>query len=1000
MPASLTYPGVYIEELPSNVHTIAGVATSIAAFIGWAPQGPTDKAVLVQSFTQYQSIFGGFTPGVYLAYAVSHFFANGGAEAYIIRLVWDGSLTPAPGTNPAVSATALAVGVGFPAARITASVGAVPSPAVTVDVGAPVLQSLVIAPATLTPTANMPPLPALPPIPQGTSLGFSARGVYADGSWNPPGSPVQWSSSDSAILAIDPSSGVATGMSGGQATITAVCGRASASLTVSVSAAGLAPLGAPALVVTPASPSQLPVGATLQLTAVAQYLDGTQQDVTAFAAWSSSDASKAMVGQAGSGAPGLVTAKGASGSATITAAFFSVGSPPTPCEGSVTVPTAAKAITAVAVYPANATATVAQKVSYSGVVTYSDGTTDTVTSGSHPAGATLNWSTSPQSVASVDASGEVTLNAIGSAMVTLAYADGSTSVSASAPVVGTSATLNAISVTPVNPTVASGLPLQLSALGIYPDGSTVDLTHSVEWSPTTAVGANSGLVKSTTQGAVAVTATVPWQNTTHATANVTIAPPVIASIAITNPSPLASGQSVTLTATATMSDGSTQSPVPGAVWSSSAPWIVSVTPTGFATAIASGGSLTLFASSPGAWGNNLRVSVLRNSSDPTRFGLVVQQKNPSGQLSTLESFASLSTTPTDPQYAVTVIDNNSNYITFVDPATNAPVLPTSAPSPTSSPVALSGGADGATLFPASDQNFEQALLNPIGGVNLLDRVDIFNILCVPGETDEPTISQLQAYCADNRAMLIVDAPQIATPAGLASTGPVGTNHGAGVSQLPNAANSAYYFPWVLAPDPAAGNRPTPFPPCGFVAGVIAKTDAARGVWKAPAGVNAGLTRSLGLQFTLTDPENGNLNPQAINCLRQFKTYGDVVWGARTLAGANQVGSEWKYVPIRRLALYLESSLYEGTQWVVFEPNDEPLWGQIRLNVGAFMQGLFLEGAFAGSTPQKAYFVKCDADNNPSASVALGVVNILVGFAPLYPAEFVVIQIQQIQAQGS
>lgn len=272
---------------------------------------------------------------------------------------------------------------------------------------------------------------------------------------------------------------------------------------------------------------------------------------------------------------------------------------------------------------------------------------------------------------------------------------------------------------------------------------------------------------------------------------------------------------------------------------------------------------------------------------------------------------------------------------------------------------------------------------------------------MPGETDEPTISSLQAYCAGKRAMLIVDPPQTATASGLAGSGPVGTNSGgAGITQLPNAANSAYYFPWVLAPDPAAGNRPTLFPPCGFVAGIYAATDAARGVWKAPAGVNAGLTGDSGLQYTLTDIENGNLNPQAINCLRQFKVYGDVVWGARTLAGNDQVGSQWKYVPIRRLALYIESSLLDGTQWVVFEPNDEPLWGQIRLNVGAFMQGLFLEGAFAGSTPQQAYFVKCDADNNPPASVALGVVNILVGFAPLYPAEFVVIQIQQIAAQAS
>jgi uncharacterized protein len=139
-----------------------------------------------------------------------------------------------------------------------------------------------------------------------------------------------------------------------------------------------------------------------------------------------------------------------------------------------------------------------------------------------------------------------------------------------------------------------------------------------------------------------------------------------------------------------------------------------------------------------------------------------------------------------------------------------------------------------------------------------------------------------------------------------------------------------------------------------------------------------------------------LNVQAINCLRNFRVYGEVIWGSRTLRGNDEVGSEWKYVPIRRFALYLESSLYDGTHWVVFEPNDETLWGQVRLNVGAFMQGLFLQGAFAGTTPQQAYCVKCDGENNPPASVAQGIVNILVGYAPLYPAEFVVIQIQQQQ----
>jgi phage tail sheath protein FI len=405
-----------------------------------------------------------------------------------------------------------------------------------------------------------------------------------------------------------------------------------------------------------------------------------------------------------------------------------------------------------------------------------------------------------------------------------------------------------------------------------------------------------------------------------------------------------------------------------------------------------GGTLVLFATSPGKWGTDLQVSVTQQVLDPTRFQVQVLSIS-TGQV--LETFPNLSATSSDPQYVVTVIDAESDLITFVDPATQ--IAGTPAGTPTNTPgIPLLGGVDGTVLKP-NDGNFEIALTgNPTGGVFLLDRVDIFNLLCVPGETDGPTISTLQKYCHDKRAFYIVDAPQTAKTSSLATTGPVGSTPGSLTGQF--AMNSGYYFPWVQAPDQLAKNRPTLFPPCGFVAGIYARTDSTRGVWKAPAGIEASLTGVSGLQYVLTDQENGQLNPQAINCLRGFNVSGDVVWGARTLSGNDQAGSEWKHVPIRRLALYIESSLYDGTQWVVFEPNDERLWSQIRLNVGAFMQTLFLQGAFQGTSPQKAYFVKCDGENNPQSSINLGIVNILVGFAPLYPAEFVVIQIQQMAGQ--
>jgi uncharacterized protein len=350
---------------------------------------------------------------------------------------------------------------------------------------------------------------------------------------------------------------------------------------------------------------------------------------------------------------------------------------------------------------------------------------------------------------------------------------------------------------------------------------------------------------------------------------------------------------------------------------------------------------------------------------------------------------------------VPVIDNDSQYITFINPATGTP--PGSISMPSAATGTLAGGADGTVLQPKDgvngDGKFETALNasgSATGGVHLLDQVPIFNLLCVPGEADEATISSLESYCNTQRAFYIVDAPQTATVTNLGS-GPIGA---AGTGLSGNYSDhAAYYFPWIQAPDPLASNRPRMFPPSGAIAGIYAYTDANRGVWKAPAGIDAALSGVSGLQYVLTDLQNGTLNVNAVNCLRQFQIYGDVVWGARTLQGSDQVGSQWKYVPIRRLALYLESSLYEGTQWVVFEPNDETLWSQIRLNVGSFMQGLFLQGAFQGTTPQQAYFVKCDAENNPQSSIDQGVVNILVGFAPLYPAEFVVIQIQQMAGQS-
>jgi hypothetical protein len=300
--------------------------------------------------------------------------------------------------------------------------------------------------------------------------------------------------------------------------------------------------------------------------------------------------------------------------------------------------------------------------------------------------------------------------------------------------------------------------------------------------------------------------------------------------------------------------------------------------------------------------------------------------------------------------------------------------------------------DGATLDP-NTAAFETALNSDntgSGGVHLLDEVDLFNLLCVPGEVTAAVIQNLQCYCKARRAFLIVDYDPNVNLSALCTGGP-------GNITGPDSINSALYFPWVWVPDPCQEGRPRVCPPCGIVAGVYAATDASRGVWKAPAGVDAKLSGVPRLDTVLTDAQNGDLNKLAVNCLRQLPVYGSVVWGARTLGGNDQVASEWKHVPVRRLALFLEESLSRGTQWVLFEPNDEPLWAQIRLNVDAFMQNLFRQGAFQGETANDAYFVKCDLTTTTRNDINLGIVNILVGFAPLKPAEFVIIHIQQMTA---
>ncbi|MFL6196545.1 MAG: phage tail sheath family protein [Thermoanaerobaculia bacterium] len=448
------------------------------------------------------------------------------------------------------------------------------------------------------------------------------------------------------------------------------------------------------------------------------------------------------------------------------------------------------------------------------------------------------------------------------------------------------------------------------------------------------------------------------------------------------------------------------------------------------------GAVTLEAASPGKWGANLRAAIDGVAAD--LFNLTVRDDSPGGST---EKFLNLSTKKDSPRRVDRVLKSESSLVRWVGDleANPAPAVTagSDAVSLAEQDVAvkkkalhdkqLAGGDPAAevTALNTSMQAFATAKTNassaltdgqplklknftPPGGdadkkgFYALEKADLFNLLCIPPETregsTETTVYQAAlSYCQKRRAMLIVDPlAEWKKPSDITKNNNQALTD-LGLSGI-EARNAALYFPRVLEADPQQDGRIVEFVPCGAVAGVMARTDVTRGVWKAPAGLDASLNGIQGLTVSLTDQENGTLNPLGVNCLRSFPVTGRVVWGARTLRGADVLADEYKYIPVRRLALFIEESLYRGTQWVVFEPNDEPLWSQIRTNVGAFMNNLFRQGAFQGRSPREAYLVKCDKETTTQNDINLGIVNIVVGFAPLKPAEFVIIKIQQLAGQ--
>lgn len=416
------------------------------------------------------------------------------------------------------------------------------------------------------------------------------------------------------------------------------------------------------------------------------------------------------------------------------------------------------------------------------------------------------------------------------------------------------------------------------------------------------------------------------------------------------------------------------------------------------------------ASSPGVWGNSVAVAILASrNGDAARFGIYVVYTSPeTGEARLVESWDRLTTDVDDENYVADVLQR-SLYIRWVQDAAIA--LPGDldelGPDPvTSNPqellesdivggaTALAGGTGGGGDL--DDADYGSLLLEQLAGVDdaalLVAACDVLlNRQTAPADYGN-FVNKFIGY-AENRprqdlffvgdlpGLHAVPDPTAATTAALDALDDLGTSNFTGL-----------YWPNVIAGDIAGvGRNPTiSVPPAGYVAGLFARTDARRGVWKAPAGTEATLSATIGLGHQLNDLHSDELNPRGVNALRQIPGAGRVVWGARTMLP----NSEWRYVPVRRTAIFLRTSIYNGIQWAVFEPNDEPLWASLRASIGGFMETQFRNGAFAGRTSDEAYFVKVDSTTTTEIDQAAGVVNILVGFAPLRPAEFVVVKLSQ------
>ncbi|HEY3571580.1 MAG TPA: phage tail sheath C-terminal domain-containing protein [Thermoanaerobaculia bacterium] len=924
MPVQVSYPGVYVQEIPTSNPTVIGVTTSSTAFVDFFPSGPVGTAVQVNSWNDFQRIFGGLDARSESSYAIMQYFLNGGQVAWVIRVVDPTSATASP---PGVLAVDLATGtpatsladnatvLGGSTAQASWSIapsGAINPASYTVylstdgGISFNPVQSNATSPYTVT-------LPSVTQASQGVVqvVASDASGNVLASATSPPFTIVP----GQVVLASPPTSPQAGGASvalswswagsGVQPSFYSVLMSQDGGRTFQPVPSGMAlPSKTNSLSVTLPTPSSAPLQVVLQVLAT---------DVN--------------------GNPIAIAEAPVQVEQTTVEVASGATSPETAGTASVSWTTAGATASAFNVF-----------LSTDGGKTFPSTPANGGTPATSPYSLTLPTVDAPQQAAVQVVALDANNNQIGSGVstpFTIAPA-GTATIAISAPTAGASET--------------AGTPF------------------AVSWPPPTVTGtvASYSVLLSTDGGATfqSVQTAAPT-GTTTLTTNVTA--PAPASQAVVQVEALddsgkllALGESGIFTIAAAA-----------------------------ATPPANPPQFVIRAISPGAWGNTLQVSLTPNPDGS--FNLSVQQVV-SGTTVASETYKGLTYgNPNDPHYAPSILAASSLIQLAPYPAT-FPGLALSVPDGAYSTL-LSGGTDGAVVDLDSAAN---ALGNAFGVSNPLGPLDniapsVFNLLCLPwlanlsGGAELSIATQAMAFCGPRQAFYIMDIPESVSTPGLMQTW---------ANDYISASNyyAAAYFPRLVIADPLNNYRPRNSPASGTLAGVYALNDTNAGVWVAPAGVNAVLQGIMGLAYNLTDSENGQLNPLGINCLRTFPVYNNIVWGARTLAGADQIESEWKYIPVRRLIDYIEQSLVQSLKWAVFQPNGPQLWTQISVEVGTFLSGLYSQGALYGATPSQAYFVNCDSTTTTPTDMAQGIVNIVVGVAPVDPAEFVILTIQQIVGQ--